>query len=103
MLKQIDSENAPPRSLVPFQEVTETEFPSLNGPTAKTKTTEQEEKQQNESPQEDTLAFVPESRGMIPLQDLDDEPDMMKEESDSPPEVASEPDLQFREVTEAVV
>ena len=76
-------ENAPPRPLVPFQEDTETEFPSLNGPTATTKTTEQEEKQQNESPQEDTLAFVPESRGVIPLQDLDNEPDMMKEESDT--------------------
>ena len=74
MLKQVDShaENAPPWSLVPFQEVTETEFPSLNGPIATAKTTEQEEKQQNESPQEDTLAFVPESRGIIPLQDLDD-------------------------------
>ena len=96
-------ENAPPRPLVPFQEVTETEFPSLNGPTAKTKTTEQEEKQQNDSPQEDTLAFVPESRGIIPLQDLDDERNMMKEESDSQSEFASEPDLQCPEVTEAVV
>ena len=97
------TENAPPRPLVPFQEVTETEFPSLNGPIATAKTTEQEEKQQNESPEEDTLAFVPESRGIIPLQDLDDEPDMMKEESDSPSEVASEPVLQSPEATEAVV
>ena len=97
------TENAPPRPLVPFQEVTETEFPSLNGPIATDKTTEQEEKQQNESPQEDTLAFVPESRGIIPLQDLDDEPDMMREESDSPSEVASEPDLQSPEATETVV
>ena len=96
-------ENAPPRPLVPFLEDTETEFPSLNGPTATTKTTEQEEKQQNESPQEDTLAFVPESRGIIPLQDLDDESGMMKEEFDSPSEVASEPDLQSPEATEAVV
>ena len=90
-------ENAPPRPLLPFQEVTETEFPSLNGPTVTTKTTEQEEKQPNESSQEDTLAFVPESRGIIPLQDLEDEPDMMKEESDSPSEVASEPGLQSPE------
>ena len=96
-------ENAPPRPLVPFQEVTETEFPSLNAPTATTKTTEQEEKQPNESRQEDTLAFVPESRGIIPLQDLDDEPDMMREESDSPLEVASEPERQSREAIEAVV
>ena len=96
-------ENAPPRPLVPFQEDTETEFPSLNEPTATTKTTEQEEKQQTESPQEDTLTFVPERRGIIPLHDLDDEPDMMKEESDSPSEVASEPDLQSPEATEAVV
>ncbi|XP_044170655.1 FERM, ARHGEF and pleckstrin domain-containing protein 2-like isoform X1 [Acropora millepora] len=97
------TENAPPRPLVPFQEVTETEFPSLNGPIATAKTTEQEEKQQSESPQDDTLAFVPESRGIIPLQDLDDEPDMMKEESDSPSEVASEPDQQSPEATEVVV
>ena len=96
-------ENAPPRPLVPFQEDTETEFPSLNGPTATTKTTKQEEKQQNESPQEDTLAFVPESRGIIPLQDLDDEPDMMKEESDSASEVALEPHLQSPEAREVVV
>ena len=51
-------ENAPPWPLVPFREVTETEFPSLNGPSATTKTKEQEEKQPNESPQEDTLVFV---------------------------------------------
>ena len=95
--------NAPPWPLVPFQEVTETEFPSLNGPSATTKTKEQEEKQPNESSQEDTLVFVSESRGIIPLQDLDDEPDMMKEESDSPSEVALEPNLQSPEATEAVV
>ena len=37
------------------------------------------------------------------MQDLDDEPDMIKEESDSPSEVASEPDLQSPEATEALV
>lgn len=96
-------ENCPPRPLVPFQEVAETEFPSFNGPSTTIKTTEQEKKEQNESLQEDTLPFVPESRGIIPLQDLDNEPDMMKEESDSPSEVASEPDLQSPEATEAVM
>ena len=37
------------------------------------------------------------------MQYLDDESDMMKEESDSPSEVVSEPDLQSPEATEAVV
>lgn len=37
-----------------------------------------------------------EPKGVIPLQDLDDEPDMMKEESDTPSEAASEPDLEWQ-------
>ena len=35
-------------------------------------------------------------KGVIPLQDLDDEPDMMKEESDTPSEAVSEPDLEWQ-------
>jgi len=89
----------PPRPLIPLQETAEDRGPALNGPTTM-EIVEREEKLQE--PQDDFSAEgvvmqpLPESKGVIPLQDLDDEPDMMKEESDTPSEAASEPDLEWQ-------
>lgn len=91
-------ESSPPRPLIPFQKIDENEAPLLNGPTATNTTMLQpEEKQQHVSSEEDTVALLPESKGVIPLQDLDHEPDMTKEESDTPSEAASEPDVECQE------
>ena len=91
-------ESSPPRPLIPFQKIDENESPLLNGPTATNTTMLQpEEKQQHVSSEEDTVALLPESKGVIPLQDLDHEPDMTKEESDTPSEAASEPDVECQE------
>ena len=58
---------------------------------------EQEEKPQADASTEEIVVEpLSESKGDIPLQDLDDEPDMMKEESDTPSEAASEQDLEWQ-------
>lgn len=97
-----ETESTPPRPLIPLQEVAENRELSLNGPTT-TVTVEHEQKPQDDATKEEIAVVpLPENTGVIPLQDLDDEPDMMREESDTPSEAASEPDLEWQgEVVEA--
>ncbi|KAL9964479.1 hypothetical protein ACROYT_G028125 [Oculina patagonica] len=86
----------PPRPLIPHQEVEDTQPLSLNGPTT---TIEHEEKPQENPPAEELHVMtepLPENKGFIPLQDLDDEPDMTKDESDTPSEARSEADLEWQ-------
>lgn len=89
-------ESTPPRPLIPLQEHEENTAPSLNGPTTTTTVEPEEKPQDDASVEEIVMEPLPESKGEIPLQDLDDEPDMMKEESDTPSEAASEPDLEWQ-------
>lgn len=91
------SESTPPRPLLPLQETTEERTLSLNGPTTTASFAREEKPEDNTFDEEDATAPLLETKGVIPLQDLDDEPDMMKEESDTPSEAASEPDLEWQE------
>ncbi|XP_058965741.2 FERM, ARHGEF and pleckstrin domain-containing protein 2 isoform X1 [Pocillopora verrucosa] len=85
------SENTPPRSLIPLQEKRPL---SSNGPTT---SISHEDRPQETPPEEDLVTEpLPEKKGAIPLQDLDDEPDMMREESDTPSEAQSEADLEWQ-------
>ena len=95
------TESTPPRPLIPLQEAVENRAPSLNGPT--TIVTVEHEHKPDDAPEEEiAMVPLPETSGVIPLRDLDDEPDMMREESDTPSEAASEPDLEWQgELVEA--
>ena len=85
------SENTPPRPLIPLQEKRPL---SSNGPTT---SISHENRPQETPPEEDLVTEpLPEKKGAIPLQDLDDEPDMMREESDTPSEAQSEADLEWQ-------
>lgn len=89
-------ESTPPRPLIPHQEVEDKRPSSLNGPTT---SIEHEEKPQENPPVEEfhvTTEPLPENKGAIPLQDLDDEPDMTRDESDTPSEAQSEADLEWQ-------
>ena len=84
-------ESTPPKPLIPHQEKRPS---SLNGPTT---SIEHEQRPQETPPVEDFVVEpLPENKGAIPLQDLDEEPDMMREESDTPSEAQSEADLEWQ-------
>lgn len=85
------SENTPPKPLIPLQEKRPL---SSNGPTT---SIVHRESPQETPPVEDLVTEpLPERKGSIPLQDLDEEPDMMREESDTPSEAQSEADLEWQ-------
>lgn len=87
-------ESTPPRPLIPHQELEERQPLTLNGPTT---SIEQEERPHETPPEEEVVTEpLPENKGAIPLQDLDDEPDMTREESDTPSEAESEADLEWQ-------
>lgn len=87
-------ESTPPRPLIPHQELDEKRPSSLNGPTT---SIEHEEKPQENSPVEVIVTEpLPENKRAIELQDLDEEPDMTREESDTPSEAGSEADLEWQ-------
>ena len=87
-------ESTPPRPLIPHQELEERQPLTLNGPTT---SIEHEERPHETPPEEEVVTEpLPENKGAIPLQDLDDEPDMTREESDTPSEAQSEADLEWQ-------
>ena len=91
-------ESTPPRPLIPHQELEEKRPSSLNGPTTSIEHEERPQETPQETPPKEELATepLPENEGAIPLQDLDDEPDMTREESDTPSEAQSEEDLEWQ-------
>ena len=86
------AEGSPPRPLIPHQELPDERPPSLNGPV-----TAVEDKSENETHSQEAAEDAPlEATGDIPLQDLDEEPDMMREESDTPSEGHSDAELEWQ-------